>query len=491
MILISVEELLDYLFRRLDAAWDIFIFEDLPGEYVFDASVIDIFLTPRNTALVDLGRLRQVLRDLSVRYSTNVTNGLFSFRDKSVRCTDGEPSMSAVVLGTGESACGMRGLYAYQLARSKTCSADYSVASPGVEEYLYSEASGLMHARKFLISNLMNNQALAGAEKDGNCFADDEGAKLRFMQGCRYYLMSGVHYLAELDDRKPWSYTFPKEEDGYKTILTSALENANLASLIPLLFTDSFDAMSIPDAFDTTSEALDKLINALLKVETMRLGHGECELKFRLSSGQVLELQTKALGLGAKECGMRTEIDYIVLLSNTCHSGNERDSRMMLRLRHERAARGTEDVLVTLKLRNPSTYSLSNTELEYRVSEPDMDVRKTICRLLFGACGLSVKLTNLTTSLDSIRHVLNAAGLLSRTLCYRKLREYYRFANATVLFDSFTVAGLNYLELEAPDERVLHQLANALEIDPLSADRRNYAQILEDEGVDLRLRGGA
>ncbi len=208
----------------------------------------------------------------------------------------------------------------------------------------------------------------------------------------------------------------------------------------------------------------------------------ELEVKFylgkKLSKGNKIE--QKLLDNGFRFVESRIETDF---LPDTMNSDCKRNN-ILFRIR-EVITKNDKSILITVKLRKPSSKFTDFIEIETSMPNIDVQTFNLIRKILKDTTGITLNNSiKVERSLVSIRHILEDQGYTKVRIYLDKFRREYKLDKVIATLDYFPDGMGLFLELEAYTPSDLNHVIKLLGLDSSTIITTDYGDLLKDHKKD-------
>ncbi len=210
----------------------------------------------------------------------------------------------------------------------------------------------------------------------------------------------------------------------------------------------------------------------------------EYELKFKMGSGRnsIPAARKKIQEAGFKPGTRSIETDY---LPDTPDDACKR-AKMLLRFRQVENA-DSQELLLTLKVKQANNDILHFYEYETDLYSPDLAVIATIKNLLQSQSGLILDETVFQAkTFDEVRMATKSLGLTKHRILLSKYRENFRLGKDNITIDYFPDGMGTYVEFESHSSEALRRSIKCVGLDASSGINIDYGDLLKLHKANLQ-----
>lgn len=210
----------------------------------------------------------------------------------------------------------------------------------------------------------------------------------------------------------------------------------------------------------------------------------EYELKFKVGSDRssIPAARKELQGAGFVPSARAIETDY---LPDTPDDACKK-AKMLLRFRQVESA-DSQELLLTLKIKQADNDILHFREYETDLYAPDLAIIATINDLLQSQVGLSLNDAVIRAkSLDEVREAVKSLGLTKHRILLSKYRENFNLGDDNTTIDYFPDGMGVYVEFESHSSAALHLSVNRTGFDASASIDTDYGDLLKLHKADLQ-----
>ncbi len=210
----------------------------------------------------------------------------------------------------------------------------------------------------------------------------------------------------------------------------------------------------------------------------------EYELKFKIGSDRdsIHVAREKLQGAGFKPGARSIETDYLPdTPSDAC-----KKAKMLLRFRQVENA-DSQELLLTLKVKQDDNGILHFREYETDLYSPDMTITSTINDLLESQTGLRLNDAVIRAkTLKELRVAVKNLGLTKHRILLSKYRENFSLGKDNATVDYFPDGMGVYIEFESYSSEALHRSIKHVGLDISTSIDTDYGDLLKLHKADLQ-----